>query len=123
MGFVFDQRRSAGDYIVVSKSLTPLWDLCLTPELLEWFPGRKDGGVRRILSLQANSHRRRPLKSARRGQVIAFDYELLVPHFFQPYRSFATLDELEVTTMASTYLLSLVINDIERVLLTNLQKN
>ena len=91
--------------------------------LLEWFPGRKDGGVRRILSLQANSHRRRPLKSARRGQVIAFDYELLVPHFFQPYRSFATLDELEVTTMASTYLLSLVINDIERVLLTNLQKN
>jgi hypothetical protein len=120
MGFAFDQRRSVGNYIVVSKSLTPLWDLCLTPETLEWYPGRKDGWLRSVLSLQPAGHRRRPLKSARPGEVLAFDYHLFVPHFWGPYNKFATLDELEVIVMANMYLLSLVIKDIEGVLLANL---
>jgi hypothetical protein len=33
-GFTFDNRRSIGEYVVLSKPLVAEWDLCLTPEPL-----------------------------------------------------------------------------------------
>jgi hypothetical protein len=111
-GFDHDATRSIGEYVVLSKPLVAGWDLCLTPEPLAWYPGRKDGEVRIVLSLQAARHRR-PMRRAKWEQVLAIEYVELVPYFDFCYRRFASLDELETLIMARAFLLSLTIKEIE----------
>jgi hypothetical protein len=80
MGFIFDAERSTAYGICFSKSLVEGWDLCLTSEPLTWFPGRKDGQARPLLSVQAARHTR-PLRKAKWDQVMMVEYRELVRHF------------------------------------------
>jgi hypothetical protein len=121
MGFSFDTARSGGDVVVLSKELVEGWNLCLTPEPLVWFPGKKQGRAPIILSLQAARHRR-PVRSAKWDQVLIVEHARLVRHFDFLYDRFASLDELEAIVMARTFLLSLVIGDIEAGLQAGLAK-
>lgn len=119
LGFSSDAQRSTSDRPVMSKELVEGWDLCLSPEPLAWFPGRKDGQAVAILSLQAKRHRK-PVARAKWDQVLIVEHTRLVRHFDDLYKNFASLDELEVILMARMYFLSLVIKDIEAGLLMGL---
>ncbi|MGJ4993507.1 hypothetical protein ACQR0Z_03755 [Bradyrhizobium sp. HKCCYLS3077] len=121
LGFSADAERSARDRPVLSKELIDGWDLCLSPEPLAWFPGRQDGKAETILSLQARRHRR-PAAHAKWDQSLIIEFTKLIRHFDLLYRSFASLDELEVILMARMHLLSLVIKDIEAALRRGLSK-
>src|SRR5262249_32107529 len=104
-GFSYDNRRSIGEYVVLSKPLVVGWDLCLTPEPLAWYPGRKDGKLSIVLSLHAGGHRR-PMRRAKWDQVLVIEYGELVPYFDFCYKRFTSLDELETLIIARAFLLS-----------------
>jgi hypothetical protein len=120
-GFSYDIRRSIGEYVVLSKPLAVGWDLCLTPEPLDWYPGRKDGKVSVVLSLQSARHHR-PMRRAKWEQILVIEYVELVPYFDFCYKRFASLDELETIVIARAFLLSLAINEIGPRLLAGLAK-
>jgi len=69
LGFIFDDARSNSDYIVFSKPLVTGWELCVTPEPLAWYPGRKEGEARIVLTLQAERHHW-PIRRAKGDQVL-----------------------------------------------------
>jgi hypothetical protein len=119
LGFTSDILRSTSTYAVFSKELLDGWDLCLSPEPLAWFPGRKDGQAVIVLSLQAKRHNS-PVARAKWDQVLIVEHTKLVRHFDTLYKDFASLDELEAVLMARMYFLSLVIKDIEAGLLASL---
>jgi hypothetical protein len=121
MGFSSDPERSTASGAVFSKEMTEGWDLCLSPEPLVWYPGRKDGQAGVILSVQAKRHRK-PVRQAKWDQLLIVEYAKLIRHFDSQYKNFASLDELEAILIARTFLLSLVLEDIEAALLTGLAK-
>lgn len=112
MGFAFDSGRSSQNYLVFSKTLIPGWDLCAASEPLEWFPGKKEGRAPLLLSVQSSSNKR-PIKKAAWSRFMVIDYAVVIKHFYVCYLRFRSLDELEIIIMAQTYLLSLVIEEIE----------
>lgn len=122
MGFIFDQRRSDERYITLTRPLNEAWDLCLAPEPLAWYPGKREGDVRMLLSLQAANHHRRPIRKSRWNQVMVIEYADLVRHFDLRYLAFRSLEELEVIVKARMFLLSLTIDEIESRLLVGLAK-
>jgi hypothetical protein len=121
LGSSFNGARSNSDYVVFSKPLVTRWELCLSPEPLAWYPGRKEGEARIVLTLQAERHRR-PVRQAKWDQVVAIEYVELVPYFDFCYKRFTSLDELEIIIMARAFLLSLAIKEVESGLLVGLKK-
>jgi hypothetical protein len=119
--FIFDDARSNSDYVVFSKPFASGWKLCLTPEPLAWYPGRKEGEARIVLTLQAEHHHQ-PIRRAKWDQVLAIEYVELVPYFDFCYKRFSSLDELEIIIMARAFLLSLTTEEIEARLLVRLAK-
>jgi hypothetical protein len=111
LGFGVDTLRSRDGYPVFSRRINESWDLCLTPEPLVWWLGKKSGESSLLLSLQAVGQHR-PLKKARLSQVLLIEIWHLIPYFDFLYRYFSTLEELEITISARICLLSMVLDEL-----------
>jgi hypothetical protein len=113
LGFKCDLGRSIGGSRTYSLDLVSDWVLCLTPEPLVWYPGKLEGRVCILLTLQRRGSKN-PVNDRRFDRCIIVEYSELIRYFDFLYRLFRTSGELETIILARMQLLSLVITRIEK---------
>lgn len=114
LGFQYDRAKSHANFPVFSKAINPEWDLCWAieePDFLFWnlFEGRFEP------YLEVRSRMLRgSVRKGKAGEFLQLRYASVVPGFFNAYRTFYSLKELETVIKAHLCLYSLMAPIVQR---------
>lgn len=113
LGFYYDSGKSRSHYPIFSKSISKEWDLCWSIEKAEAFHGNQFEG-QFTPSLQVRRHSRAgELGNFGPGEFLHIRYADVVPGFFNAYRTFHRLAQLETVIKAHLCLYHLMAPIIE----------
>lgn len=100
LGFCYDRSKSRPNYPVFSKSVSKDWDVCWAIEeanMFYWNPF--EGRFMPFLEVRGRIREGR-IGNAEPGEFLHIRYAGIVPGFFNAYRAFHTLDQLETMIKA-----------------------
>ena len=119
MRFAADPGRSNRATTTFSKPLTPNWDISFLLQRLDWWGSAAVIDV--ALAVIPRGVKARP-KNTQAGDFLFLEYWKILP-FFDAYKRFSSLGELEVNVKAYLVLYELVSNYLERRLTQLLPEN
>ncbi|HXQ40472.1 MAG TPA: hypothetical protein VN821_04330, partial [Candidatus Udaeobacter sp.] len=114
LGFRYDKRKSRPNFPVFSKTVAGEWDLCWAieePNMFFWSPF--EGRFMPHLQVRHRNLRGSASK-AEACEYLQIRYAVVVPGFFNAYRTFRSSDELETMIKAHLCLYRLMAPIIER---------
>ena len=100
LGFHYDKLKSRPNYPIFSMSISADWDLCWAieePNMFFW--NSFEGHFMPHLEIRGRN-RRGSVAKAEPGEFLQIRYASVVPGFFNAYRTFHSLDELEMLIKA-----------------------
>jgi hypothetical protein len=112
-GFCYDRGKSRPNYPVFSKSVSKDWDICWVIEeadMFYWNP--LEGRFMPFLEVRGRIRKGR-IDNLEPGECLHIRYAGVVPGFFNAYRTFHTLDQLETMIKAHLCLYHLMAPIIE----------